>query len=132
RKLGWSLIADEWPGGSNHELYPLNILDPSVARDGSPGPRRHSLGELIPDIVALRERNLILGEAKVAYSPTDRDKLNYILKERYRDMLFALNSFAEQHDAKALLPIHTLVIHPVLIFVDGDFAPPPSGLFSYL
>ena len=56
---GWSLIAGEYPGGSDHELYPLNIVDPAVARDRSPDPRRHSKGELIPDLVALRSGMLI-------------------------------------------------------------------------
>ena len=25
---GWDLIAGEYPGGSNHDLYPLNVVDP--------------------------------------------------------------------------------------------------------
>jgi len=41
---GWSLIAGELPGGSDHDLYPLNVVDPALARDRSPDPRRHSLG----------------------------------------------------------------------------------------
>ena len=80
--LGWSLIAGEYPGGSNHELYPLNVVDPVVARDRSPDPRRHSFGELIPDLVALLGRELLIGEAKVKYDDGDRQKLEELIGEK--------------------------------------------------
>jgi hypothetical protein len=79
---GWILVAGEYPGGSDHELYPLNVVDPSVARDNSPDPRRHSLREIIPDLVALRGRDLFIGEAKVGYSEKDRDKLDDLVNTR--------------------------------------------------
>jgi len=43
RGQGWLLVAGEFPGGSDHELYPPNVVDPMVAKDDSPDPRRHSL-----------------------------------------------------------------------------------------
>lgn len=49
----WLLIAGDYPGGSDHELFPLNVVDPAVARDHSPDPSRHSLGKIVPDLVAL-------------------------------------------------------------------------------
>ena len=74
-RQGWQLIAGEYPGGSDHQLYPLNVVDPALARDESPDPRRHSLGELIPDLVALRKRDLFIGEAKLGHDDGDRAKL---------------------------------------------------------
>ena len=56
KKEGWTLVAGEYPGGSDDELYVLSIMDPSVACDNSPDPRRHSEGEIIPDIVVQLSR----------------------------------------------------------------------------
>ena len=132
RRLGWTLIAGEYPGGSDHELYPLNVVDPTVARDRSPDPRRHSLGELIPDVVAIRERQLIIAEAKVSYNQSDREKLEYILGPRRADLLTALHKFAHERDMKELLPIDSLILCPVLVFLEESSAPPPTGSISYL
>ena len=125
---GWQLIAGEYPGGSDHELYPLNVVDPTLARDDSPNPRRHSLGELIPDIVALRGRSLLIGEAKPRYDKCDRAKLDRILTERRSDLLAALRTFALERGFPELCPVETLVMHPVLVFRAGSDAPdlPPS------
>jgi hypothetical protein len=132
KQMGWTLVAGEYPGGSNHELYPLNVLDPEVARDGSPDPRRHSKGELIPDLVALKGRNLLLAEAKVAYSASDATKLLELTGPRLGDLHRALAKFADERPSVDLLPIDSLVLHPTLVFVTGKPAPPPLPGFSYL
>jgi hypothetical protein len=131
-KQGWQLVAGEFPGGSDHELYPLNVVDPAVARDQSPDPRRHSLGELIPDLIALQDTKLFIGEAKVRYDEGDRAKLELLLSERKRDLLTALQTFARERGVPALLPVERLVLHPVLVFTADAAAPTPSGGFSYL
>ena len=102
RHKNWTLIAGEYPGGSDHELSPLNITDPRVARDNSPDPRRHSLGELIPDLVALKGRLLFIAEAKVSYNLPDLLKLEYIVTERKDDLLLALNKFAVEKKKRYL------------------------------
>ena len=117
---GWSLIAGEYPGGSDHELYPLNVVDPTVARDNSPDPRRHSLGELIPDIVALKGRRLLIGEAKVSYNDGDKCKLDYLLTDRREDLQAALEKFSFERGFQELLPISTLQFIPTLIFTKGS------------
>lgn len=129
---GWQLVAGEFPGGSDHELYPLNVVDPAVARDESPDPRRHSLGELIPDLVALHDTKLLIGEAKVRYDEGDRAKLSLLLSERKSHLLAALQTFARERRVPALLPVERLVLHPVLVFGADTAAPKPSGGFSYL
>lgn len=132
KRQGWQLIAGEFPGGSDHELYPLNVVDPTVARDDSPAPHHHSLGELIPDIVALRGRTLLIGEAKLRYNDGDRAKLEYLLAERRSNLLTALGTFALDRSFPELCPVETLVMHPVLVFRSGSDAPAlPTG-FSYL
>ena len=129
---GWQLVAGEYPGGSDHQLYALNVVDPAVARDESPDPRRHSLGELIPDLVALRFRDLFIGEAKLYYDDGDRAKLAHLLDERRDHLLVALQTFALERGVPELLPVETLVIHPVLVFRSDSDAPSlPTG-FSYL
>lgn len=129
---GWKLVAGEYPGGSDHQLYPLNVVDPSLARDESPDPRRHSLGELIPDLVALRHRDLFIGEAKLQYDDDDRAKLTSLLGERKNHLLAALQAFALDRQVPELLPLESLVMHPVLVFLSDTDAPPPPPSFSYL
>ena len=129
---GWSLIAGEFPGGSDHELYPLNVVDPSVARDRSPDPRRHSQGEMIPDLVALKGRKLAVIEAKIRYNAADDEKLRVLMTERQADFINALEEFAQRYDHNSLFPINTLEIHQVLAFVAGGRSPTPRDDLSYL
>ena len=130
--LGWLLVAGEYPGGSDHELYPLNVVDPAVARDGSPDPRRHSKGELIPDLIALRGRDLFIGEAKVLYDRRDKSKLENLISERKQHLVAALQKFAIERNFQSLLPISTLIFRPTLVFLAGCLAPPPVSGISYL
>ena len=131
-RQGWQLIAGEYPGGSDHQLYPLNVVDPALARDESPDPRRHSLGELIPDLVALRKRDLFIGEAKLGHDDGDRAKLASLLGQRMNHLLAALQTFALERRVPELLPVETLDMHPVLIFRSESDAPLPPPGFSYL
>jgi hypothetical protein len=133
RHRGWKLIAGEFPGGSDHELCPLNVVDPTLARDRSPAPRRHSFGELIPDLVALRGRDLFIGEAKVRYDDWDRQKLELLVSRRRKDLLRALDVFAIERKVPELLPVETLLLHPTLVFrADDSAVPPPVNQLSYL
>ncbi len=132
RDSDFKLIAGEYPGGSDHELYPLNVTDPRVARDRSPDPRRHSVGELIPDIVALKDRWLVLGEAKVDYNDADRAKLAYLTTERVADLRAALHKFARERNCPELEPIATLEFLPVLIFTTLKVPPLIPRGFSYM
>jgi len=132
RNEGFVLVAGEYPGGSDHELYPLCITDPAVACDLSPDPRRHSVGELIPDIVALRGRCLLLGEAKLDYSESDRRKLEQLVEEREPHLRAALAKFAYERDRSELLPIEALELHPMLIFTDRKAWPRAPDRFSCL
>jgi hypothetical protein len=126
------LLAGEYPGGSDHELYPLNVTDPTVARDNSPDPRRHSTGELIPDIVALKGRALLLGEAKVHYSDADRVKLETLTGDRVGDLEAALEKFSIERGFPHVMPFQTLVSLPVLVFTTQRPAPARPQHFSYL
>lgn len=132
RDAGFRLVAGEYPGGSDHELYPLCVTDPAIARDRSPDPRRCSTGELIPDIVALRGRDLVLGEAKVNYNEADRRKLEDLLGPRREDLLLALQKFSIERRHPDLLPLNTLVLLPTLIFTNERLPPSPPKGFSYL
>ena len=126
------LVAGEYPGGTDHELYPLNVVDPSIARDQSPDPRRHSYGELIPDLVALRDRDLLIAEAKLRYDEGDRAKLETLLTVRRNDLLLALRKFAVERQVPGILPVEALNVYPVLVFRANHIVPPPSPGFTYL
>jgi hypothetical protein len=132
RNRGFTLIAGEFPGGSDHELYPLNVVDPKVARDFSPDPRRHSTGELIPDIVALKGRRLVIGEAKVHYNEPDRMKLEQLIGLRRDDLCAAIEKFAAERKFPELLPVGSLELLPTLIFTDLKLPPQAPSGFSYI
>ena len=126
RADGWRLIAGQFPGGSDDELSPLNVVDPVVARDRSPDPRRHSLGKLVPDVVALKDLTLLIVEAKVGYSEADRLKLLDLLSTRRIDLYRALREFAGVRGFPELLNPERLTIVPALAFVRGT--PPLESL----
>jgi len=111
KRSGWKLIAGQYPGGSDDECSALNIVDPALAKDKSPDPRRHSDNKLVPDIVALSGRNLLLIEMKPNYSKADQEKLEYLVGERSFDLVLALKKFALDKGCKDLEPIETLVFN---------------------
>ena len=131
-RSGWTLIAGEYPGGSDHELYPLNVTDPAVARDNSPTPRHHSTGELIPDLVAVKGKRLLIGEAKVKYDERDRQKLATMLDERRSDLVLALNAFAVLRRVPELIPVSDLEFCPTLVFSAAAVRPTPAAGWSHL
>src|SRR5688572_15311634 len=92
RNNGWSLVAGQYPNGSDDELPPLNIVDPLVACDDSPDPRRHSLDKLVPDIVAGNGRLLIIAEHKPRYFPDDAIKLSDLIETKRTRLITALES----------------------------------------
>lgn len=85
KKEGWLLIAGEYPNGSDDELNVLSISDPTVARDHSPDPRRHSRGEIVPDLVAYKNGTILIVEAKPKYSLDDKYKLIDLLSTKRID-----------------------------------------------
>lgn len=129
RADGWRLVAGQYPGGSDDELSALNVVDPALARDRSPDPRRHSLRKLVPDVVALRNSVLLIVEAKVAYSDDDRLKLRELLGLRVDDLHRALGEFGRVKLVPELLAPERLKIVPCLAFARG--APPEEGLEGF-
>lgn len=125
RADGWTLIAGQWPGGSDDELHTLNIMDPTVARDRSPDPRRHSLDKLVPDVVAIRGETLLLVEAKPDYSEADLEKLERLLGPRRDDLHTALRTFGRERGFESLLQPELLVIRPALAFEATAIHPAP-------
>jgi hypothetical protein len=113
---GWKLIAGQWPGGSDDTLHVLYVVDPTVARDLSPDPRRHSLDKFVPDVVALKHDTLLIVEAKPSYSQSDFDKLQRLIGERHEDLHAALRIFGRERGFPALLEPQTLAVRPALAF----------------
>jgi hypothetical protein len=129
---GWNLVAGEFPGGTDHELHPLNVVDPKVARDQSPDPRRHSAGELIPDLVAIKERNLLICEAKLGFDLADQKKLQTLLGERRNDLLLALQKFSDERRFPAISSPEMLNIIPALVYCKPSGAPEPIDPFVHV
>lgn len=113
---GWTLIAGQWPGGSDDTLHVLYVVDPAVARDLSPDPRRHSLDKFVPDVVALKDNTLLIVEAKPSYSQSDFDKLERLLGERREDLHAALRIFGHERGFPLLLEPQELAVRPALAF----------------
>lgn len=132
RSTGWTLMAGQRPGGTDDELHVLYVVDPTVARDASPDPRRHSLDKFVPDIVAMRDTTLVIVEAKPDYSRADYDKLERLLGERRVDLLSALRTFGRERGFPELLVPEALTIKPALGFAARATRPaalPPWSWF---
>lgn len=116
KNSGWELIAGQYPNGSDDELPPLNIVDPTLAKDNSPDHRRHSKNKLVPDLIAYRGNIMLLIEMKPRYSRDDEKKLDYILSNRYRDFINALHLLRDTRGANVAIAIEDLTIVPSLGF----------------
>jgi len=113
---GWTLVAGEFPGGSDDELYVLSIMDPVVARDNSPAPRRHSEGEIIPDLFAYKDGRMLVIEAKPKYSDEDREKLRNLLTNKRNLLLASLKKFCFKRHLLRGIDIDNLEFIPTLAF----------------
>lgn len=129
---GWTLVAGQWPGGSDDTLHALNVVDPAVARDLSPDPRRHSLDKFVPDIVALKSGALLIVEAKPGYSQSDFDKLERLIGERRADLHVALQIFGRERGFPLLIEPQELAVRPALAFAASSRHPTPSAPWAML
>lgn len=130
RREGFILLAGQYPGGSDDELCALNVVDPTVACDDSPDPRRHSDGKLVPDLVALRGNVLLVVEMKPDYSEDDYRKLLVIRDQRRSDFNAALTRLSASRSVPVPSPT-TLRFVPVLGFhAKAKHVPDPQ--FGYL
>lgn len=116
KKMGWSLIAGQYPNGSDDELPPLNIMDPTLARDDSPDHRRHSKNKFVPDLVALKDRILLIIEMKPRYSQSDADKLTSLFNNRREDLITALEVLKVSRGLDILDSVEELTFVPALGF----------------
>lgn len=131
QRHGWLLVAGQYPDGSDDECYQLNVIDPSLACDHSPDPRRHSENKLVPDLVALKRGVLLLIEMKLVYSASDEAKLLTLLGDRRADLFSAMIKFGAERGFPDLLAPEQLTIVPCLGF-SHDASFPVNPLFAYL
>lgn len=116
KDTGWTLVAGEYPGGSDDELYVLSIMDPTVARDNSPDPRRHSEGEVIPDLFAYKNGVMLVIEAKPKYSYDDKEKLRDLLQNKKNLLISSMSKFCRERSLLNGIDFSTLNYIPVLAF----------------
>lgn len=121
KRRGWLLIAGEYPNGSDDELNVLSISDPTVARDNSPDPRRHSYGEIIPDLIAYKDGVILIIEAKPNYSVEDKEKLNNLLDNEHDRLVSALWKFSRGKSAFAHIDFDQVDYVPVLAFGNPSY-----------
>ena len=122
KKCGWLLIAGEYPNGSDDELNVLSISDPAVARDNSPDPRRHSFGEIIPDLIAYKNGVILIVEAKPRYSVEDKEKLENLLKNERNRLIASLEKFSTGKTQYAKIDYKHASYVPVLAYGNPTFA----------
>lgn len=113
---GWKLIAGEFPGGTDDELNVLSISDPEVARDNSPSPRQHSIGEIIPDLIAHKDNVILVVEAKPRYSKSDKEKLADLLTYKKDRLIAALEKFSVNKFEFSHIDYRNACYVPVLAF----------------
>jgi len=116
RQAGWQLVAGQYPGGSDDELPPLNVMDPVLACDHSPDPSRHSKNKLTPDLVACKHNIMLIIEMKPTYSLGDERKLEDLLTSRRGDLLSALRDLVATRGVVLPVPLQQLVFVPCLGF----------------
>ena len=116
KKKGWLLIAGEYPNGSDDELNVLSISDPTVAKDNSPDPRRHSVGEIIPDLIAYKNGVILIIEAKPNYSKEDKNKLINLLSNERKRLINSLVKFSVGKSAFSHINYQTVDYVPVLAY----------------
>lgn len=124
KKNDWLLIAGEYPNGSDDELNVLSISDPVVARDNSPDPRRHSRGEIIPDLVAYKNGCILIIEAKPKYSIEDKNKLVDLLYTKKDRLIDSLKDFSFGKPQFSHINYDHASYIPVLAFGNSSFVPP--------
>lgn len=117
----WLLIAGEYPNGSDDELNVLSISDPIVACDNSPDPRRHSSGEIIPDLIAYKNGVILIIEAKPGYSIEDKVKLvNLLCNERSR-LISSLEKFSAGKQQYSDIDYNNAAYVPVLAYGNPSY-----------
>lgn len=116
KRKDWLLIAGEYPNGSDDELNVLSISDPIYARDNSPDPRRHSEGEIIPDLVAYKEGIILVIEAKPGYSLEDKFKLTNLLTNLRERLIYSLLKFSERKQQFSHIDYKSATYIPVLAY----------------
>lgn len=124
KKEGWLLIAGEYPNGSDDELNVLSISDPTVARDHSPDPRRHSRGEIVPDLVAYKNGTILIIEAKPKYSLDDKYKLLDLLTDKKDRLVASLKDFSSGKSQFSQINYDSANYVPVLAFGNQTFVSP--------
>lgn len=112
----WQLIAGQYPNGTDDELSSLNIADPKLARDNSPDHRRHSKNKLVPDLIARKQKDLLLVEMKPYCDKSDEKKLLELVLERRSDFDLAFRDFIARRGIVIDIPLEELNIIPALAF----------------
>lgn len=118
---GWKLIAGEYPGGSDDELYVLRIKDPRVARDNSPDPRRHSSGEFVPDLFAYKNGEMLVIEAKPSYDIGDKEKLIDLIYNNHRRLIADVKKFCDVHGLLPDVDVSEVEYIPTLAFGNTSY-----------
>lgn len=116
KNSSWRLIAGQYPNGSDDELPPLNVVDPFLARDNSPDPRRHSKNKYVPDLVACKQEIMFIIEMKPLYSAKDEAKLQILLTERREHLVFAIEDMVKIRGVEITCPIQSIIFVPCLGF----------------
>jgi len=117
----WLLIAGEYPNGSDDELNVLSISDPDLARDNSPDPRRHSTGEIIPDLIAYKNNVVIIVEAKPNYSYDDKEKLINLIVNKRKRLVNSLKKFSYGKTIFCNINFDTVKYVPVLAYGNPSY-----------
>ena len=80
----------------------------------------------MPDLIAYKDKILLVIEAKPEYSTSDKEKLARLLSVKRKDFVDGLSKFAREREFTQILPVEELKIVPVLAFLDESI-PPEDG-----
>lgn len=96
-------------------------MNPIVAKDNSPDPRRHSEGEIIPDLFAYKNGFMLVIEAKPQYDIGDREKLKDLFLNKRGLLQKSLKNFCKNHHLLKQINLDNLIYIPVLAFGNENY-----------
>ena len=127
---GWTLLAGEYPIGSDDELYPLFIKDSTKPLSNNTDHRKHSDNKIVPDLVVCKGNTVLVIEIKPKFNKGDESKLCDLFALRYDELINAIAAHIDRYFKDLKINLLDAKILPCLGFVEASFK--KKEAFAYI